>query len=230
MLLLKTMTDAKPDARLVLLLWASKFETESQAGDLDWLATHLSVTKRLLRSALDYLVRESYIQEVIGLRVVRKSRKKKSYLVDYALTSASWDLWSRSLREMAWPDEFVHSLSKLSAGEVQPPNTQLLTQGWQMRLVRAVLVSQANSAGYIVGCDFETMTSLLGMTEAKVRANLRTLTKAGDVSMLAKGISASEVFGRLLPIYRVYFTCAFRRTIAVGMVLPEGWNGLIQCV
>ncbi|SEA10938.1 hypothetical protein SAMN04488051_101690 [Alkalimonas amylolytica] len=224
------MTEAKPEARLALLVWASKFGAEVQVGDLDWLATHLSVTKSHLRSALDYLVREGYIQEVVGLRVVRQPRKKKPNLVDYALTTASWNLWNRSLSEMAWPDEFVHSLTKMTVDDEQLPTTQSLTQSWQMRLVRSVFVSQANSAGYIVGCDFEMLTSLLGMKEAKVRANLRALVRAGDVSIIANGISASQVFGRLLPIYRVHFTCAFRKTITVGMLQLDGWDGLIRFI
>lgn len=201
MLLLNSMTGATPEIRLVLLAWAAHFGNSYQSGEMNEFASTLKVSKRHIRSALKYLVREGYIWKCKSI-VEQHGVKKSKLRFDCGLTDECWKMWSELAASCKWMDELRFAL--LDAGKdgtYQSGQPTVISES--MRLVRAALLIMSNNAGYVIGCNSKVLCKKLGMSEAKLRQTIDKLAKANSITIAAKGVGRSDLLNRILPIYQI---------------------------
>lgn len=119
MQLLLSMTGATPETRLVLLTWAVRLGRDFQSGSRDALAKALSVSKRKLGIALQYLEQEGYLWKIRS-PLERQKDDKSKLRFDYALSTECIRMWRECLEACSWQDELesvlrVESLAETSS-------------------------------------------------------------------------------------------------------------------
>ncbi|TVL32900.1 hypothetical protein [Shewanella xiamenensis] len=219
MFLLHSLTGATPETRLVLLAWAARFGAHFRSGKKDTLAAELGVSNRHFRVALEFLVREGYIWEI--KRFIKRPFVSKSDIqFDYGLTTRTWQMWNDILITCPWAEELRPALFDFGLQEVlSPDNAIVMTE--TVRLVRVALLMKSNNAGYVIGCDNNELSKMLGITEVKVRQAIRTLAKMNSIAIVANGVARSKILNRLLPIYQIRPKLPNMCTIKLGVSISS---------
>lgn len=219
MVILNTMTGASAETRLVFLNWISVFGMAPTPAHNEWIASVLHVTKKQLKVALEYLVEESYLLKIRNYCLPDKGQKKavKYYYIPVA---ECWDEWTNTLKNMKFPDVFKYALegkmyhASQSTKKPKPLNAS-------ERLTLALLISDANSACYVVGFDDKSNSRMIGMPEFKLREIIQTLSKSGFLRILSAGAKTENSPRNLKSIYTINVTSPNYKFIHLGLLTPE---------
>lgn len=219
--LLNTMTGATPETRLIVLAWAAHFDFYFASGTEDVFAalTSLGVSKRHLGIALEYLVREGYLWKTENaVKQTLRGRFQKRFC--YGLTQACLSLWHDSLKVSVWAGELCYLLTCNHLVELKRSKKSNVSS-LNMRLVWVALVAQVNEAGYVVGCDSQVLSKMLGMTGSQLQLAIEAILQSGAACLVAAKITSSPLFGRILPIYKVFPRRPDKKIIKLAVFLPR---------
>jgi hypothetical protein len=217
-LLLNLMTNAPPETRFFLLVWAAHVEKRASSKVLENLIA-MGMPKRCIPSTLEYLVREGFMWKVKSSKG-RTARNKYLGGFDFSLTDKCFSLFQATLDKIIWTGEFLYLLNCPSiAGSNSSKNLNL-----EMRLIWIWLVTQSNQAGFIVGFDHQTASAVLGMPVSKVTESFNSLLEKNHVSQLSIKIPRSKLFDELLPIYKIYPAKSDRKIVQLGVPNPRFIN------
>ncbi|CAM3249662.1 hypothetical protein [Shewanella pealeana] len=194
MKLLRSMTGASPEARMILLLWIAMRRELYVALPSEY-AKYLGVSKRSLMKAIDYLLSEGYIEEVPGLSRRKGRRGGSGYDISY--TSLQW--FEESRAEIFLKDYFDSALYLNMNG-----NSQKLTLESQVLLLVLIFLSDHFSRIYNV--DYEYVSQLTGLKVKVIKDNLSTLVKP-----LVVGFNPNGRFSVVEPIYKLIKPPCFNR-------------------
>jgi hypothetical protein len=217
---LSSMTNATPETRLMLITWAARFGMSFQTGASGELGVS-SLSKRHVKEALEYLVREGYFWQARSLSSSELKVKTKDSF-DYGLTTECWRLWCESLDNCpVWAMEICHLLanSNLTNSAFRDSSNPMKVS---MLLVWTVLVSKANQAGYVVGFESLELQKILGMPRARINRSILALVKAGFISLAANCVARSVLLDPLKPIYKIHPKRPDKKTIKLGVDISGG--------
>lgn len=217
MLILNSMTRAAPETKLILLLLLVHRQNYGMDAQSKALITSNSVgiTRSQINTGYCYLVDEGYLWEVKTVAKCQQTGKRKSESI-YGLTAASIELWFQSVNQMMWKDDFFFLLSNKLGGKFQKlANNDVQTT--DCLLVLIALLTYANPAKYVCGCDTRILSQVLGLSEIRTRRAISALVKSGMVSIAAQGVGDTKMFGQLAPIYRIHSVPTNIKQVSVGV-------------
>ncbi|MCG9737694.1 hypothetical protein L1D32_05950 [Shewanella insulae] len=214
MKLLRSMTGASQETRLVFLTWACVLGNNFQHGKKDDLAAALQVSKRHLNVALEYLVREGYLWKIKS-SVKPMMGEKRGGRFDYGITSKAWGMWLELLSGCCWKEELRLILRRYAVGKVKAEKPTHFTA--KMHLVWIALMLSSNKAGYVLAIENSFFSEVLGMTEAQIRRTVRALVRVGVVSIVAAKLARTTLFGSMLPVYKIHPQSSQWKIIRVGI-------------
>ncbi len=217
MLILNSMTRASPETKLILLLLLVHRQNYGMDAQSKALITSNSVgiTRSQINTGYCYLVDEGYLWEVKTVAKCQQTGKRKPESI-YGLTAASIELWFQSVNQMMWKDDFFFLLSNKLGGKFQKlANNDVQTT--DCLLVLIALLTYANPAKYVCGCDTRILSQMLGLSEVRIRRAILALAKSGMVSIAAQGVGDSKMFGQLAPIYQIHSVPTNMKIISVGV-------------
>ena len=222
MVILNSMTFASPETRLVLLTWISLFGLDPVTDDRDALASALKVTRSQLKVAITYLVQEGFLFKFRSFSR-QHSDNKVTRQYSYVLKTECLHEWHKALSLIRCVDEFLYVLqSPSSQWEIATAKPKPFTAS--KRLVLAILVSQANRAGYVVGFKELRFSEMLGVSLVKLKQTITALSVDGYVSILSKNFENKAMFGHLRSIYKIHPRCPEYKTLKFGLPPMEGGN------
>lgn len=217
--ILRSMTGATPETRLVLIIWAARFRTNFQSGTRSDLALALGVSKYHLDRSLGYLVNEGYLWKIKSPIKRPIDEQSKLVLFDYGLTTASWNMWCETVAACAWKDELIYALeAKLDGITIN------------MRLLWISLLMKSNIHGYLMGYDCIELGSMVGMIEVKCRRVIRALMNKKIISMKANAVESTEMLERLPPIYQIHPQRLDCKAVKMAVNLSEGILGSFRFI
>ncbi|MBO2678704.1 hypothetical protein I6M56_07450 [Shewanella algae] len=215
MKLLRSMTGASQETRLVFLTWACVLGNNFQHGKMDVLAAALQVSKRHLDVALEYLVREGYLWKIKS-SVKPMMGEKRGGRFDYGITSKAWGMWLELLSACCWKEELhLILIRRYAVGKVKTEKPTHFTA--KMRLVWIALMLSSNKAGYVLAIEDSFFSKLLGMTEAQIRRTVRALVRVGVVSVVAAKLARTTLLGPMTAVYKVHHQASQWKIIRVGI-------------
>ena len=220
MLLLETMTGATAETRLVLFAWISVFDMKPIPDDRGWIASILHVTRKQLKTAIDYLVEENYLLKKRNLSRADTSEKKAAEYL-YTLRVECWRLWPVVLHSTKFADIFKHVIE----GNVRHGSTasrKLKPLNSSGRLTLAILVAHANSALNVVGFDHSSNSKLLGISASNLNKIIRSLVSNGYLTAYSHANTAKVELRSLGVIYRIDAVTPNRKRINIGLPPIEG--------
>lgn len=215
MLMLSSMTGASAETRLVLIAWLSIFGNSRQVADKDSLAFSLGVSKPHLKTALVYLEREKYLH-----RIKVFSSEKLIFQDFYTVTSEALILWKESIDRTTWSDGFQRALFNLKQ-KAEDSTSKRKKYLIKERLVRALLVFHANSAGYTLDVQMQGFSEALGMTVVDVQKTIMLLEKKGHISIRSVGVTPSSLFDKLSPIYEMNVSDLGYKPVKLGFKVHD---------
>ncbi|WP_139151813.1 hypothetical protein [Shewanella colwelliana] len=191
MKLLKSMTGALPETRMILLLWIA-IRRELYVTLPSEYAKYLGVSKRSLMKAIEYLLSEGYIEEVPGLAKGRGKKGGSGYDISY--TSLQW--FEESRAEISLKDYFDSALYLNMKGD-----SQKLTLESQVLLLALIFLSDQFSRIYNV--DYEYVSQITGLKFKNIKDNLSTLVNEGFLLPLVVDFKPKGRFSVVDPIYKL---------------------------
>ena len=191
MKLLKSMTGASPETRMILLLWIAMMGKLYGALPSEY-AKYLGVSKRSLIKAIDYLLLEGYIEEVPGLS--RRKGRKRGSGYDISCTSLQW--FEESVNEIFLKDHFYSTLYLNINGD-----SQKLSLESQVLLL--VLISTSDQFSRVYNVDYEYISQLTGLKLENIKYNLSTLVNEGFLRPLVVDFKPKGRFSVIDLVYEV---------------------------
>ncbi|QYK01730.1 hypothetical protein [Shewanella psychrotolerans] len=208
-LLLNEMKGAKYQVKLFLICWVLKFhEDPLDEGRVKELAKIFSVSERVVRDALKYLVKHEYLIKVAykdckGRRqnrfdlgepikelISKKPRiQRASYqtdIVEYVLSPTC--------------DHIVVS-SKEDTEDTVTINNFRLDLTVDCKFVLAVLLLLGDSRGVVKGYGLSDFSKILCMSVAQIKPRLNELVKKGYIKNVVTGMTGKALFGLKPSIY-----------------------------
>ncbi|WP_108944161.1 hypothetical protein [Shewanella halifaxensis] len=189
--LLKSMTGASPETRMILLLWIAMRRELYVALPSEY-AKYLGVSKRSLMKAIDYLLSEGYIEEVPGLS--RRKGRKRGSGYDISCTSLQW--FEESVNEIFLKDYFYSTLYLNINGD-----SQKLSLEPQVLLL--VLISTSDQFSRVYNVDYEYISQLTGLKLENIKYNLSTLVNEGFMRSLVVDFKPKGRFSVIDFVYEV---------------------------
>lgn len=216
MVILNTMTNASAETRLILLLLIVHgercgFVAQSKVVLAD---NQPQFTKNQINRGYEYLVDEGYLWEIKNITKCQKTNRRKSEPL-YALTPSTFELWRQTLDSMLWQEDVLFLLRTLS-NQPSSPKSQI-GQKIDFLLVRIVLLVNANNARFVLSLENRSIGALLGLSEVRVRRALTELVKSRLISVVAKGLADTRMFGQQAPIYWIQPFCPGKKAIHIGV-------------
>ncbi len=228
MQLLHSLTDATPETRLLLMVWAARLGFDYQVGTREALANALSTSKRSLGIALEYLEQEGYLWKIRSPSERLKTDKSKVRF-DYALTRECRNLWSKDYKTCVWKDELIAILKGKSVLDGLPADkSSKLTIN--ARLVWVVFLMQSNNARYVVGMDDLSLCKLTGMTVTALRRAINELVRKGVIAVEANGVKRNGLFPDLAPIYKMQRQQPETKLVKLGVALEYRRIVPLRCI
>lgn len=210
------MTDASAETRLMLLLLIAHgewygFEARSKDFFVD---NRLQLTNSQINRGCSYLVDEGYLWEVKSVAKCQKTNRRKSESL-YTPTPAALQLWELTKNSMLWLEDVLFVLGNL--GYPISSYKSPIGKTTDTLLVFVALSANANDARFVVSCGNQRIAEMLGLSEIKVRRALAHLAKCQLISVVAKGLGDTIIFGQRAPIYWIQPICPNKKTIHVGV-------------
>lgn len=207
---LKTMTGATPETRLMLLQWAYQNVGRAVIGDMQYLSALFQIPKRMVANGLHYLVQEGYMAKLPNINVT-DSKTKHGPRFQFQLTSEGYRLCINTLDACDFREELGHVLFDKSL--------KLPRQG--IRLQWACLVLLANKAGYVIGYGSQVFKQMSGLTDKQLRQNMTFLQKNGVASVVAAEVATSALFDDFPPIYQFHSHSAALSCVNFGVPVQQ---------
>ncbi|MGS0724571.1 hypothetical protein ACVBKF_00165 [Shewanella sp. 0m-11] len=189
--LLKSMTGASPETRMILLLWIAMRRELYVALPSEY-AKYLGVSKRSLMKAIKYLLSEGYIEEVPGL--TKGAGRKGGSGYDISSTSIQW--FEESRAEISLKDYFDSALYFNMNG-----NSQKLTL--ESHVLLLVLIFLSDQFSRIYNVDYEYVSQLTGLEVKVIKDNVSTLVNEDLLFPLVVGFKPKGRFSVVEPIYKL---------------------------
>lgn len=226
MRLLKSMTEATPETRMVLLLLIAHRQ-KLHAAPISMLTKHLGVSKNVLTTAIKYLLSEGYLEDITGMvsKVKLGGPSGRCYEVTY--TALTW--YEESLGEAVFRDDFIGVL-ELNVKERHRPKLKLAS-----KLLLLVLILSSKKSGYAYGLSLGDYGILTGINNSKLKYHFSQLAHLDLILTSVGGFSSNGGFGSVNFIYGVNWDNLFslspsKASILVGCILDSSPYDYIKLI
>jgi hypothetical protein len=210
------MTNASAETRLILLLLIVHgercgFVPQSKVVLAD---NQPQFTNSQINRGYEYLVDEGYLWEIKNITKCPKTNRRKAESL-YVLTPSTHELWRQTLNLMLWRED-VLSVLRTFSNQLSSPKSQI-GQKTDSLLVLIVLLVNANNARFVLCLENKSIGALLRLSEVRVRRALTELGKSRLISVVAKGLADTKMFGQQAPIYWIQPFCPGNKNIHIGV-------------